>query len=80
MKHERFPTLDPMKPYGSNPVTIESINVRERHAISDEMARYTREYNRIRAEHDRALELIKAAFHQDRQELNAANFAKRDAA
>lgn len=80
MEHQRIQMPDPMKPYGSNPVTIESINVRERHAISDEMARYTAAYNCIRAEHDRAMELIKAAFQQDRDNLLAANFAKREAA
>ena len=80
MKHEKFQMPDPFEPYGSNPVTIESINVRERHALSDEAARYHAAYNAIRAEHDNAVALIKAAFQKDRDDLIAANFAKREAA
>lgn len=80
MKHETFKMPDPMQPYGSNPLTIESINVREQHALSDEAARYHAAYNTIRVEHDNAVALIRAAFHKDRQDLIAANFAARDAA
>lgn len=76
MKREVFQIPDPRKPYGSNPVTIESINVRERHALSDESARYHAEYTRIRAAHDAAVEQIKADFNKDRNDLIAANFAR----
>lgn len=79
MKYEKVQMADPMQPYGSNPVTIESINVRERHALSDEAARYHATYTAIRAEHDNTVALIKAAFEQDRLDLIAANFAARDA-
>ncbi len=69
MKRETFPTLDPMKPYGSNPVTMESINVREQHALDDQLRRYTKAFYALKDEHERAVELIKAAFEQDRQNL-----------
>lgn len=78
MKRETFP--DPRHQYGSNPLTLESINVRERHALEDEAARYRAKYNALLLEYENAVELIKAAFEADRKALLAANWARRDAA
>lgn len=80
MKFETIQPPDPFKPYGSNPVTMESINVRERHAIWDEESRYRSELLRMSTIHTEKMEAIKAAFHDQRNKLIAANFAKRDAA
>lgn len=80
MKHEKFQMPDPMQPYGANPVTIDSINVRERHALEDEAIRYRAAYRAIHAEHENAIALIKAAFQKDRDDLLARNFDKREAA
>jgi hypothetical protein len=80
MKRETFEIPDPLQPYGSNPVTIESCNVRERHALSDESARYAAAYNAVRSEHDEKVQAIKDHFNAQRKEVIDCNFAKRDAA
>lgn len=80
MKREVFQMPSPFEPYGSNPVTIESINVRERHALEGERRRYEAVSRALLTDHLNTVELIKAAFQKDRDDLIAANFAARSAA